>query len=497
MAKFGLSPYISTGETQKPRRSKAANQSIGSHLSGIPEMPCRSTEAIAQRKQTQSQLRFDEEKDMRSTSKDWSSEESIEKLDGRCCKVHPPGNQLKSHKMPQNRMLPQRLEQQLAQAAMELRGQTHHSRTSQVLHPDDYESESKMSLFLTLREQGHQRILLGQGRTLTRIGIAGITQQIASGPPGVCVYYGTNPGHPGFESTGLQPRDIPGLASTREQTRDIPGFESTASFKIYVLSESENELSQTVDKWVQGLVCSRGNGPDGLLARVDIAWSVVAQSHPRTPHSLCLLAVEVSHLSRHVSLWQSSYIPLLALTRELSSKLTRVPSATDNSFTNESWYWSQLGLGNGHDADSRSRSVSGPMQDPGPIHSTAVARTADDRHAVDSQSPDESDQGEDENELESGREILSQTPAQVGKRAKGKAGKKQKRSRWAIPNKANIDFRIDIHELIRKLRPGQLLTTDEVYSAPEWHGFERIIPSESLHASNVKPIRGRAPHEPA
>lgn len=138
---------------------------------------------------------------------------------------------------------------------------------------------------------------------------------------------------PGFESTGQPPRDIPGLASTWEQTRDIPGFESTgqqprdipaglestcqqprdfhptrlstfffdlhsifsmsASFKIYALSESENELSQTVDEWVQGLVCLRGNGPDGLLARVDIAWSVVAQSHPRTPRSLRLLAVEV------------------------------------------------------------------------------------------------------------------------------------------------------------------------------------------------------------
>jgi len=52
MAKFGQSLYISTGETQEPRRSKATNQSIGSHLSGIPEMPCRSTEAIAQCKQT-------------------------------------------------------------------------------------------------------------------------------------------------------------------------------------------------------------------------------------------------------------------------------------------------------------------------------------------------------------------------------------------------------------------------------------------------------------
>lgn len=129
------------------------------------------------------------------------------------------------------------------------------------------------------------------------------------------------------------------------------------------------------------------------------------------------------------------------------------------------------------------------MQDPGPVHSNTVARTADDRHAVDSQSPDESDQGEDEDESESGREILSQTPAQVGKRAKGKVaardvssqgGKKQKRTRWGIPNKANIDFRIDIHELIRKLRPGQLLTPDEVYSAPEWHGFETNHPKREV-----------------
>ena len=143
----------------------------------------------------------------------------------------------------------------------------------------------------------------------------------------------------------------------------------------------------------------------------------------------------------------------------------------------------------GHDANSRSRSVSSPMQDPGPIRAITIAWTVHDRRDVHSQSPDESDEDEDEDESESGREILSQTLGQVGKRAKGKVadpdvssqgGKKQKRSRWGIPNKANIDFGINVHELIRKLKRGQLLTADEVYSAPEWHGFETNHPKREV-----------------
>ena len=97
---------------------------------------------------------------MHSTSRAWSSEESIEKLEGQRVKVHPLGIRLKSHNMPQNWMLPQRVGQQPAQAAMELQGWTDRSRTNQVLHRDNYESESEVSLFLTLREQSHQRILL-------------------------------------------------------------------------------------------------------------------------------------------------------------------------------------------------------------------------------------------------------------------------------------------------------------------------------------------------
>jgi hypothetical protein len=65
------------------------------------------------------------------------------------------------------------------------------------------------------------------------------------------------------------------------------------SSQLYVLSDSETALSQTVDRWVQGLDCTMGNGPDGLLARVDIAWSAVAESRPRTPRLLRLLAVEI------------------------------------------------------------------------------------------------------------------------------------------------------------------------------------------------------------
>jgi hypothetical protein len=105
-------------------------------------------------------LRSDEEGDMHSTSRAWSSEESIEKLEGQRVKLHPLGNRWKSHNVPLNRMLPRRVGQQPAQAAMELQGRTDHSRTNQGLHCDYYKSESETSLFLTLREQSHRRVLL-------------------------------------------------------------------------------------------------------------------------------------------------------------------------------------------------------------------------------------------------------------------------------------------------------------------------------------------------
>ncbi|KAI0286141.1 hypothetical protein BC826DRAFT_1109138 [Russula brevipes] len=42
-------------------------------------------------------------------------------------------------------------------------------------------------------------------------------------------------------------------------------------------------------------------------------------------------------------------------------------------------------------------------------------------------------------------------------------------SSWMLPHKANIDFNLNIYVLIDNLKPGELLTPDEVYSAPEWH----------------------------
>jgi hypothetical protein len=59
-------------------------------------------------------------------------------------------------------------------------------------------------------------------------------------------------------------------------------------------------------------------------------------------------------------------------------------------------------------------------------------------------------------------------------------GKKPMRTHWGIPNKANIDFHINIEDVIQTLRPGQLLTADEVYSAPEWHRFERNHPKREV-----------------
>jgi hypothetical protein len=97
---------------------------------------------------------------MHGTSRAWSSEESIEKLEGQRVKVHPLGNRLKSHNVPQNQMLPHRIGRQPAQAAMKLQGWTDCSWTNKVLHRDNYESGSEMSLFQTLREQSHWRILL-------------------------------------------------------------------------------------------------------------------------------------------------------------------------------------------------------------------------------------------------------------------------------------------------------------------------------------------------
>lgn len=67
----------------------------------------------------------------------------------------------------------------------------------------------------------------------------------------------------------------------------------STSSQLYVLTDTENALSQAVDRWVNALVCPQGNGPDGLLARVGIAWSVVAQIRPQTPRLIRLLALEV------------------------------------------------------------------------------------------------------------------------------------------------------------------------------------------------------------
>jgi len=47
---------------------------------------------------------------------------------------------------------------------------------------------------------------------------------------------------------------------------------------------------------------------------------------------------------------------------------------------------------------------------------------------------------------------------------------------WMAPHKVNIDFNLDIDALIEDLKLGELLTPDEVYSAPEWHGVLQTDP---------------------
>jgi len=66
--------------------------------------------------------------------------------------------------------------------------------------------------------------------------------------------------------------------------------------QLYILQDSEIASSDLVDKWVQSLDCQGGSGPSGLVARVYAAWSVVAQSQPRTPRSVRLLAIEIVRL---------------------------------------------------------------------------------------------------------------------------------------------------------------------------------------------------------
>jgi hypothetical protein len=131
------------------------------------------------------------------------------------------------------------------------------------------------------------------------------------------------------------------------------------------------------------------------------------------------------------------------------------------------------------------------MQDRGPIETTKVTQTARGMADV---GPSSNDEGDDsQSESRSNREIQAETPTQVTKKGKGKAvdrgvtgqDKKTKTSCWWPPRKANIDFKLDVHAIIQSLKPGQLLTADQVYSAPEWHGVPPDHPRRNVNLTVI------------
>jgi hypothetical protein len=65
------------------------------------------------------------------------------------------------------------------------------------------------------------------------------------------------------------------------------------SSPIYVLEAVDRISSNSVDNWVRTLECPVGNGPDGLLARFDEAWSAVAKLQLRPPRALRYLGLEL------------------------------------------------------------------------------------------------------------------------------------------------------------------------------------------------------------
>jgi hypothetical protein len=62
---------------------------------------------------------------------------------------------------------------------------------------------------------------------------------------------------------------------------------------LYELAEIERIQSNSVDEWVECLECPRGNGPVGLLARVDAAWTTICRSSLLSPRAVRYLALEV------------------------------------------------------------------------------------------------------------------------------------------------------------------------------------------------------------
>jgi len=129
------------------------------------------------------------------------------------------------------------------------------------------------------------------------------------------------------------------------------------------------------------------------------------------------------------------------------------------------------------------------MQDSGPFRATNVPLIAHDRADPDRPSDNEGDEDPSKSDSEPDDEILSQAPANVQTKGKGKVAdldgggqkKMQKKSRWLTANNCNIDFNLNVTEVIESLKAGQLLTADEVYSAPEWHGFPATHPRREVH----------------
>ncbi|KAI0276769.1 hypothetical protein BC826DRAFT_976734, partial [Russula brevipes] len=203
-------------------------------------------------------------------------------------------------------------------------------------------------------------------------------------------------------------------------------------------------------------------------------------------------------------LWQCDALQIRSWGRDLGQALTCILNHSDAVFTDESWHvqlknnpspllpvpfdvmaptgpWQWWADGSELYA-LQSQSVSGPMQDRDPIRTDNVTQTAHGTPDIHLSSNDGQD--EPESEPQSNREIPAQTPGPVQKKGKGKAANKdvtgqgaKPMSCWMAPCKANIDFNLDhIDALIEDLKPGELLTLDEVYSAPKWHRVPRTHP---------------------
>jgi hypothetical protein len=115
------------------------------------------------------------------------------------------------------------------------------------------------------------------------------------------------PGYPGgFPSPCQMPQNVSSLTVINKLTFDPSISTMSPSSPIYELEESNKMSSQLVNEWVETLECPIGNGPNGLLARVHAAWTVVAKSSVQSPCAIQYLGLETVCL-----FWPHVFCPYL------------------------------------------------------------------------------------------------------------------------------------------------------------------------------------------